>query len=212
MADRITTYEQAFDGLLGIAVNDVLRKDYLSKLEAQGHTEKSICYAIFRAQDKLNAYRRQSNFYSILTNEINKWSWKKDDPRWQQWRDRKNEQERAANIRKEFFSELRTKEELSSIGKKKNAKGFIYFIQGKCGGAIKIGFSIKPEERLKALQTGYPDTLLILSMVPGSEATERAIHKELEAFRMNGEWFRPDDHVISFIKNVQPVKKLSGKM
>ncbi len=82
-------------------------------------------------------------------------------------------------------------------------KGYVYFIQGQCGGAIKIGFSVSPEKRLKELQTGYPDTLTILLMIPGSESTETTLHRQFDASRLKGEWFRPDDYLIEKIKELK---------
>jgi len=204
MSNRVTTYAQAFLGVLGIPM-DAKIKDFLKKLENDGHAEKGISFSIWRSQDKLNAFKYDRRFMSILENEINKWSWRKDDPRWTEYWNKKNEAIKALRIRKEI--------DMMSVAKPDaviendvltilpvDPKGYVYFIQGLCGGAIKIGFSVDPVKRLRALQTGYPDTLTILFMVPGNESTERQVHKEFEASRLKGEWFRPDEHVIQKIK------------
>lgn len=205
MPNRITTYEQAFIGVLGMKIDEKLQ-NFIKRLENNGHTEKGISFAIWRSQDKLNAFKKDKRFMNILENEINKWSWKKDDPRWDEYWKRKKEALKALRIRKEIDVSLSVKPDavvendvLNIIPT--NPKGYVYFIQGLCGGAIKIGFSTNPEKRLQALQTGYPDTLTILFMIQGNETTERMIHKEFEAPRLKGEWFRPDDHVIKKIKD-----------
>lgn len=88
-----------------------------------------------------------------------------------------------------------------SISRKRASHtGYVYFIQGQCGGAIKIGYSMNPTERLKELQTGYPDTLKILLIIPGDLNTEKALHRKFEGSRLKGEWFRPDDYLINSIK------------
>ena len=207
MAYRVTKYEQAFEVILGIKFDAKLQA-FVARMEREGHTEKSICFTIWKKQDKICAFKGDSRFFSILENEINKWSWKKDDPRWDEYWARKNEAERAKRIRQEIDNCRTDEKELGIIDKgtqkrPKKHKGYVYFLQGQCGGAIKIGYSINPEKRLRELQTGYPDTLIILLMIPGSEASESALHRQFEASRLNGEWFRPDNLLIDKIKELK---------
>jgi hypothetical protein len=207
MPNRVTTYSQAFLGVLGIPIDDKI-KAFLKKLEQQGHAEKGISFGIWRSQDKLNAFKNDHRFMSILENEINKWSWKKDDPRWTEYWNKKNEAKKAENIRKEIDNYNRDNEERILIDaraeiKPKRPKGYVYFIQGQCGGAIKVGYSTIPQDRLRTLQTGYPDTLKMLLLIPGNEKTEQTMHREFEASRLSGEWFRPDDYVIARIKELK---------
>ena len=207
MAYRVTTYQQAFEGELEIVFGDKL-KAFVARMEREGHTEKSICYVVWKKQDKLNAFKRDPRFMGILENEINNWSWKKDDPRWQEYWKRKNEEERAKRIREEIDNAAADEAALKLVDRRatkppKKHKGYVYFIQGVCGGSIKIGYSLDPAKRLKELQTGYPDTLTILLMIPGSEAIERALHRTFEASRLKGEWFRPDGCVIEKIKELK---------
>lgn len=206
---KITTYEQAFEGILDLVIDDKI-KAFIRRMEQGGYTERSIAFTVWKKQDKLYGYRRDNRFFSILENEIKKWSWGKDDPRWQEYFKRKEEERRAAAIRKEIDIARKDDYELKQLDEIANKphnrpkpKGYVYFIQGLCGGAIKIGYSISPEKRLKALQTGYHDTLTILLMIPGSESTETTIHRQFEASKLKGEWFRPDAHVINGIKELK---------
>jgi hypothetical protein len=206
MAVRIATYRQAFNDVLGVDIDDKI-KNLLRELENEGHTEKSICFSIWKSQDKLLAFKRDNRFIGILRNEVNKWSWPIGDARWQEYHARKNEEKKAHAIRKEI--ELSRKYNDFKDGKNKvlkKHKGFVYFVQGQCGGAIKIGYSVKPDERLKSLQTGYPDTLLILAMIPADEYMEKKLHREFEHCKLNGEWFRPDKMLIEKIKELSAVK------
>lgn len=207
MAYRVTTYKQAFEGELGLVFGGKL-KAFVAKLEREGHTEKSICFTIWKKQEKLSIYKHDPRFFSILANEVNKWSWKKDDPRWKDYWQKKNEEKKAEAIRQELYKLGDDAYELSQIDKQakkspKNKGGYVYFIQGQCGGAIKVGYSVNPRIRLKELQTGYPDTLLILAIIPGTQHTEATLHRQFDASRLKGEWFRPDDYVVKAIKELK---------
>jgi len=210
MPNRVTTYNQAFLGVLGIPM-DAKIKEFVKKLESDGHTESGISFGIWRSQDKLNAFKRDRRFMSILENEINKWSWKKNDPRWTEYWNRKNESTKAERMRKEIKEFVRDEKELDSINgsDKKRYRGYVYFIQGQCGGAIKIGYSLTPSSRLKTLQTGYPDTLKMLLVIPGDESIEHALHRQFEGARLKGEWFRPDELLIEKIKELSAKYKPS---
>lgn len=58
----------------------------------------------------------------------------------------------------------------------------------------KIGYSKDVETRLKKLQTGNPETLVIHHKIQVSEnrvrILEKKIHREMAYLRVRGEWFR----------------------
>jgi len=58
---------------------------------------------------------------------------------------------------------------------------------------VKIGFSANPEKRLKQLQTGQSNQLVLFHKeeVPAQNvrALERVIHQELRHRKSRGEWF-----------------------
>ena len=59
------------------------------------------------------------------------------------------------------------------------------------GEHYKIGYTAgKPRERLKTLQTGNPDPLVLLGARDGGAELERAFHRRFHANRYRGEWFR----------------------
>lgn len=79
------------------------------------------------------------------------------------------------------------------------AGGFLYFIQAKEGGPIKIGYSATEAgvlERLKGMQTGNPSDLVLRNAFPGTALDERRLHRELEEWRVRGEWFLPVEPVL----------------
>ena len=56
---------------------------------------------------------------------------------------------------------------------------------------IKIGIGKNPRERLAAFQTANPNKLVIVQTwtVPNARKIERAAHKKLQPYRLEGEWF-----------------------
>jgi hypothetical protein len=177
--------------VLGIKINDTIR-GFIACLEKDGHTEKSICFAIWKTQDKLLKFKYDKRFINILENEINKWSWKRGDPRWEISKRKKEEEAKAEQLRQQA-----THEKYGAL----KPKGYIYFVQGECGGPIKVGYSKDPDSRFKTLQTGYPDILKMLLIIPGSEKTESYIHKMFDEYRINGEWFKPGEFVLEKIEH-----------
>lgn len=75
----------------------------------------------------------------------------------------------------------------------------VYFIQ-RGDGPIKIGYSKNPKGRLSALQTGIPERLTLLGVVPGGKAREQELHREFGRTRIQGEWFHPSPSLLDFIR------------
>ncbi len=67
--------------------------------------------------------------------------------------------------------------------------GFVYCIGRDVAGAVKIGWSRDPEQRLAQLQTASPDTLRILAILPGSKNVEHGLHEVFGDCAIRGEWF-----------------------
>jgi hypothetical protein len=196
MPDRITTYEQAFC-LINVKINDRIR-NLLSRLSSEGRSEKSISFAIWKSKEKIMKFKHDQRFYSVLENEIKKWSWSNSDPRWKDYNRRKEEELKAATIqRKEEEKRMR------EIEYKKRCPGFIYFVQGESGGPIKIGFATDVKKRLASLQTGYPETLILLHSIPGNVKDEEYFHSKFMCFRLRGEWFRPCDDILSLTSDLK---------
>jgi len=181
MPVRITTYKQAFEGVLKIGYDEQMQT-LTKRMECAGHTEHSICFAIWKTQDKLLKHKQDVEFFSILENEIKQWSWTKDDPRWDRYYEKKAEADKAR--------------------RSKNI-GYIYFVQGKSGGAIKIGYTEYPESQIQVLQTGYPDVLTVLLLMEGTRKDKDTMLEKFSALRLNGEWFKPEAELIDWIKSNQ---------
>ena len=78
---------------------------------------------------------------------------------------------------------------------------FVYII--KSDDLYKIGKVKKPEERLKALQTGNPTQLELQytkrSQRPLELESKLHNHKLLKEYRVRGEWFKIPDNVLKYI-------------
>ena len=76
----------------------------------------------------------------------------------------------------------------------------IYFIEMEKNGFIKIGYTTgNAERRMAQLQTGQPLKLKLLGTIPGEREGEIGLHREFEEFRINGEWFIPNEYLITII-------------
>lgn len=60
----------------------------------------------------------------------------------------------------------------------------------RAGNAVKIGFTSScPHKRLRSLQTGSPNPLRLIGLKWTTKADEREMHRALDAYRVQGEWF-----------------------
>jgi hypothetical protein len=79
----------------------------------------------------------------------------------------------------------------------------IYFIQAGAGGLIRIGCSIEPWNRIKQLQLGCPDKLVLLKAIPGDKERIKDIYKFLSPYKKQGKLFYPTNEVINFIQSIK---------
>src|SRR5687768_8375875 len=82
----------------------------------------------------------------------------------------------------------------------------IYFVQ-EVGGErlVKIGFSDLPDRRVITVKSKHSQDVDVLAVIDGGRPVERMLHKQLEADRVRGEWFRPTDSVLQIVKSAQAV-------
>jgi DNA-binding transcriptional regulator YdaS (Cro superfamily) len=66
--------------------------------------------------------------------------------------------------------------------------GFVYFV--RCGDFVKIGFSKRPDGRLRYLRTATPFDFVLVGAHAATVHDERHLHKIFKAHRHRGEWFR----------------------
>lgn len=82
----------------------------------------------------------------------------------------------------------------------KEDNGYIYFIGNVEQKLVKIGFSVKPNSRLKSLQTSFPYKLSVLYKTKGSTQKEKLAHEKFKNHRLKGEWFNIDGDLKDFLK------------
>lgn len=79
----------------------------------------------------------------------------------------------------------------------------LYFVQTGESGPIKIGISTlaNMKSRVTSLQTSNAEKINVLAVliVANPQYLEENLHNHLSEHRMNGEWFRPDDRILSFV-------------
>ncbi|NHT75883.1 GIY-YIG nuclease family protein [Rhizobiaceae bacterium CRRU44] len=69
-----------------------------------------------------------------------------------------------------------------------NRSGSIYFIQSRR--MVKIGFTAgKADQRLRKLQIGSGEPLLLLGSVEGDQIVEKQLHWRFKNHHSHGEWF-----------------------
>jgi hypothetical protein len=88
-----------------------------------------------------------------------------------------------------------------------NQAHFIYFILNADSNAIKIGRAKNISKRLRTLQTSSPAALLLLKAIPveglaAAQSLEMTLHKQFQALRLNGEWFRADATLREYVENL----------
>jgi hypothetical protein len=79
---------------------------------------------------------------------------------------------------------------------------YVYFIQGKDGGAIKIGHAVSPRTRMALLQVGSPVELCLLGTQNGGQPLEAALHRRFAAHRLHREWFAPAPELLAYIEGL----------
>jgi hypothetical protein len=71
--------------------------------------------------------------------------------------------------------------------------GYVYAIQARDGGPIKIGKAAAPADRLAGIQRMNPAPLVLLGLAHG-DAEERHLHDRYMKRRLHGEWFAIDEN------------------
>jgi hypothetical protein len=89
---------------------------------------------------------------------------------------------------------------------------FLYIIASNPAGPVKLGLSINPEKRVRQLQTGCSETLILYhaeEVEPGRvKIAEKALHRLLSYKRVRGEWF--DLSVEDAIFEVVHIRMMEG--
>lgn len=70
----------------------------------------------------------------------------------------------------------------------------VYFARREGNGLIKIGWSANVPNRMIALKAK------LIGAVPGDEDDEKSLHERFAHLRVKGEWFKPADELLAYIR------------
>jgi hypothetical protein len=76
----------------------------------------------------------------------------------------------------------------------------VYF--AAAGDRIKIGWSRKVGSRIAQLQTGNPESVVLLATMPGGRSLERTLHQRFAGARLAGEWFARTPELTALINDL----------
>jgi hypothetical protein len=77
---------------------------------------------------------------------------------------------------------------------------YIYFIQARGDGPIKIGFTAdNPRRRMVKIQSDCPWPVRLLGAIEGTVSQEKQIHLVLARYKTQGEWFEPTTIVLAAV-------------
>lgn len=77
---------------------------------------------------------------------------------------------------------------------------YVYFLQDPQG-SIKIGISHNVGKRISQLEQSLPYDLKLIGIMEGNLSLESTLHTKFESHRIKGEWFKPSDDILQFIKD-----------
>ncbi len=75
----------------------------------------------------------------------------------------------------------------------------IYIIRHGASHFVKIGFAEDVTERVKLLQCGTPEVLVLLRTLPGCRGVEAWMHNRFREFRHRSEWFVFQDEMLTIV-------------
>lgn len=81
--------------------------------------------------------------------------------------------------------------------------GFVYVIQSKTGGPVKVGYSGNPELRLTQLQNAHHDELAVMRTFAGSHFDESALHERIADHSIRGEWYADHPDIWEVFESVR---------
>jgi hypothetical protein len=84
---------------------------------------------------------------------------------------------------------------------------YIYFIQPKMGGLIKIGKTHNLRKRFETIQFMCPIPLKVITYLLAPQEVESDLHRRFEIDRRHGEWFHPSAELLDYISQVKKMAK-----
>jgi hypothetical protein len=82
----------------------------------------------------------------------------------------------------------------------------IYIIANAETDDLKIGYSTNPKKRLKELQTGNANELLLMLQFKGTFEDEKKLHETFKHLRLEGEWFKGQE-IMNIYETLEAISK-----
>lgn len=85
----------------------------------------------------------------------------------------------------------------------RNRSAYVYFIRGRTSGHVKIGRAWDVSQRFHAIKTSCSEPVELLGLIPSDfpERLEGELHARFRRCCVHGEWFRPNRHLLRFIRH-----------
>lgn len=120
-----------------------------------------------------------------------------------------SEKEMAEHIRDTWHENIPPLSFYTFMKYEQAPESYVYFIQ--CGDFIKIGCSATPEERVDQLRRGgkaerptvWEGNPYLLGYFPGGLREESEQHKRWSHLRDRGEWFKAEEELVAFAKEIR---------
>lgn len=80
----------------------------------------------------------------------------------------------------------------------------VYLVQAWPRGPVKIGYATRLASRIRELQVGSPARLVLRAAIPGGADLEGRLHREHDASRLRGEWFKLTPAIKALLKANEP--------
>lgn len=92
--------------------------------------------------------------------------------------------------------------QLETARRKSDGPGFVYFVRRD--NRVKIGFTIQPQKRFRALEMMGGSRFDDIVVRPGSRSVEGEYHRRFADHRETGEWFSVCDEILVEMDRLRP--------